>query len=151
MVTADHFHQSNLIEGFDSAEADECLREAWKYLSKQKVITKGVICKTQKIATLHQRDLQPDWRGYYRNIPVWIGRREAPTPKTVEKKMRTWCRYYMNRTPKEAHIEFEHIHPFVDGNGRTGRLLMWWHEIKEGMKPTLITYDERFQYYAWFK
>ena len=55
--------------------------------------------------------------------------------------------------PKEMHIRFEKIHPFVDGNGRTGRILMWWHEIKNGQEPTLIRSNEadRHYYYQWFQ
>lgn len=38
----------------------------------------------------------------------------------------------------------------VDGNGRTGRMLMWWQEIQQGKEPTLITFNNRREYYDWF-
>ena len=146
-----HFHNSNLIEGFDSKEADECLLRAWEYLDKQETISKGVVCRTQKIATLHQRDLRPDWRGYYRKIPVWIGGREATDYGEIDSRMRLWINQIKSLSPKLSHIDFEHIHPFVDGNGRTGRLLMWWHEVQLGQQPTLIKFEDRHEYYKWFR
>lgn len=146
-----HFHQSNLIEGYDSKEADECLKVAWEYLLKQEKLSKTVICKTQKIATLHQKDLRPDWRGYYRKIPVYIGGREALDPSDIDVQMNLWmASFAKSLSPKDAHVQFEMIHPFVDGNGRTGRLLMWWMEVREGVDPTLIEFDKRQDYYAWF-
>lgn len=46
------------------------------------------------------------------------------------------------------HIEFEKIHPFVDGNGRTGRLLLTYEMISLGLLPVDIRYEERERYYA---
>lgn len=48
----------------------------------------------------------------------------------------------------QHHIEFERIHPFVDGNGRTGRLLMTYEMISLGLIPVDIRYEERTRYYA---
>ena len=48
----------------------------------------------------------------------------------------------------EHHIEFERIHPFTDGNGRTGRLLLTYEMISLGLVPVDIRYDERSRYYA---
>jgi hypothetical protein len=147
----DHFHQSNLIEGFDSETADACLVTAWDYLSKWDSLDKDVICLVQKLVTYHQKDLKPEWRGRFRKIPVWIGYQEAMSPDKIDKAMSEWLEYWLTTDPKTAHIQFENIHPFVDGNGRTGRLLMWWQEERLGAEPTLITYEDRQKYYQWFK
>ena len=48
----------------------------------------------------------------------------------------------------EHHIEFERIHPFVGGNGRTGRLLLTYEMILLGLIPVDIRYEERSRYYA---
>lgn len=148
-----YFHNSNLIEGFDSEEADYCLKTAWEYLLKQKKLTHSVICRAQALAVYHQRDLKPEWRGKYRTIPVYIGGREALDPSLIREKMTGWLwrlndEQYLKAIP--MHIDFEHIHPFVDGNGRTGRLLMWWQQIRDGEDPKLIEFDKRWDYYKWF-
>lgn len=49
------------------------------------------------------------------------------------------------------HIEFENIHPFVDGNGRTGRLLLIYEMILLGLLPVDVRYEERDRYYAAIK
>lgn len=46
------------------------------------------------------------------------------------------------------HILFENIHPFIDGNGRTGRLLLSYEMISLGLLPVDIRYEERERYYA---
>lgn len=46
------------------------------------------------------------------------------------------------------HIEFENIHPFVDGNGRMGRLLLIYEMISLGLLPVDVRYEERDRYYA---
>lgn len=48
------------------------------------------------------------------------------------------------------HIEFENIHPFIDGNGRTGRLLLSYEMISLGLLPVDIRYENREHYYAAF-
>ncbi len=52
------------------------------------------------------------------------------------------------RSFAEHHIEFERIHPFIDGNGRTGRLLLTYEMISLGLVPVDIRYEERRRYYA---
>jgi Fic family protein len=153
----EHIRHSNLIEGIDDPAEDKQSMVAWEYLIKEPTIAHSTVCRVQKIITLHQK-LLPNQRGYYRgmagnDVNVRVGNHDAPAPAMVLDLMSNWILDCPKLTPKEAHIRFEKIHPFVDGNGRTGRMLMWWHELKLGLKPSLIKSNEadRHYYYEWFR
>lgn len=57
-----------------------------------------------------------------------------------------WVELFHNLA--KHHIDFENIHPFVDGNGRTGRLLLIYEMILLGLLPVDVRYEERDRYYA---
>ena len=74
--------ESNLIEGIsDAAEVEQSLI-AWDYLHDHNMpLGHGVICHVQEVVTLHQDELQPDMRGYYRDmakVNVMVGGHDAP-------------------------------------------------------------------------
>jgi Fic family protein len=144
--------ESNAIEGInDPKEVDQSLI-AWDWLCDWNMpLTHGAICKVQKLITLNQDELQPHMRGHYRDmakINVRVGNHYPPEYGFVPNLMDNWLLDYAELGPWEAHKRFEHIHPFVDGNGRTGRMLMWWQEIESGLKPTMIHAADRASYYA---
>ena len=49
------------------------------------------------------------------------------------------------------HIEFEKIHPFEDGNGRTGRLMINYELLKNDLPPVVISKDDRVKYFEFLK
>ncbi len=97
-------------------------------------------------------------RGVYRRIPVRIlGAHHEPVPPyMIEQEMNALLiRYQENKEHiikklARFHIEFEGIHPFIDGNGRTGRLLVNLELMKAGYPPIDIKYSDRKAYYAAF-
>lgn len=142
--------ESNAIEGItDPAEVKQSL-VAWEHLLEhQWPLDHKIIHQVQKIVTLNQ-PLRPDQRGYYRDLSgtnVTVGEHVPPDYGFVPGFMSNWLLDYGDMTPWEAHKRFEHIHPFVDGNGRTGRMLMWWDELKRGRDFTVITAKNRQHYY----
>lgn len=145
--------ESNAIEGVFDADSLQQATYAWNYLMNQKEMNIHVMCKVHKILMLHQ-PLQPDQRGYTRRVPVFIGGREALPWKIIPTRLATLS-MNMWLHPKhwrEHHIEYEKIHPFVDGNGRTGRMFMNWERLKVGEDLLIIhAGKEQTAYYDWFK
>ncbi len=96
---------------------------------------------------------KPDIAGNYRQWPVRVGPYLAPDWQTIEKSMEQLMRFVNESTlnPVEvavrSHYIFEKIHPFGDGNGRIGRLLMNHILWKNGYPTLIIEYRNRKNYY----
>lgn len=97
-------------------------------------------------------------RGVYRRVPVRImGAQHEPVhPHLIASGMEQLMIDFANHTEHlitrlaRFHIEFEGIHPFIDGNGRTGRLLVNLELMKAGYPPINIKFTDRIAYYNAF-
>ena len=95
----------------------------------------------------------------YRNVQVFIQGSEhiPPEPQKIPNLMMYYIYNYnhdeQNIFNKIAryHIEFERIHPFEDGNGRTGRLLIKYELLKNNLPPVVITKEDRIKYFEFLK
>lgn len=102
----------------------------------------------------------PEDKGVYRRIPVMImgAFTEPVQPYLIEPKMTQLMIENANRKKTthdieriaKFHLEFEGIHPFIDGNGRTGRLLLNLDLIRCGYPPINIKFTDRKRYYEAF-
>lgn len=152
-ITDRHLGQSNLIEGVKEPHEVLQSRLAWNLLREAPVLTDTLILNVHNLVMMHFLPGRMGGRGSYRITNVEVGGRSCPHWRVVPDMVDSWLakmQHWQELLPKQMHIEFEHIHPFIDGNGRTGRLLMWWHEIRLGQEPTVIEYADRFSYYDWF-
>lgn len=145
-------NESNAIEGVYGEDSLLQAEYAWAYLISQEEMNPSVILKTHKILMLHQ-PLHPHEKGYFRTEPVYVGGREGVEHSLIEKSVQSLTQD-MQLDPedwKAHHIRYEKIHPFIDGNGRTGRMFMNLERLRAGLPILVITELERFEYYKWFK
>jgi Fic family protein len=125
--------------------------------AKSSELSLPVILLLHKMLLSHIRD---DVAGRFRSGDEWVrvGTHIGANPKEVEQLLTNMLTRY-HTDPGEHivtrvarfHLEFEHIHPFIDGNGRMGRVLNNYLLIREGYVPINITFSSRAEYYNAFK
>lgn len=153
-TTIEFLRESNAIEGVYDKRSLEDAKKAWSYLIKQDEITTAVVLTTHRILMKHQ-PMENINKGHYRKCRAWIARHEALSYLRISEHMNRWIKtmnsYHPTALWKEAHVEYERIHPFADGNGRTGRMFMNWHRVRSGKDILVIRASERGDYYKWFR
>lgn len=150
-LTIDRKPLKDHMEAVGHKEAFEYVREL---VSDQVPISERVI---KQIHYLVLADKKDD-RGVYRRVPVRImgAQHEPVQPYLIQAKMEQLLQDFANSTEHivtklaRFHIEFEGIHPFIDGNGRTGRLLVNLELMKAGFPPIDIKFTDRLAYYNAF-
>jgi len=118
-------------------------------------ITESHIKQLHLLLKTNTSDSQKSWFavGDYKRLPNEVGGEETVPPDKVHKQVKALLDGYNALKTIEFddildfHVQFERIHPFQDGNGRIGRLLMFWQCLQSGIVPFIITEDLRLFYY----
>lgn len=155
--------ESNKIEQvYDKDSLNQAIK-AWEYLKTKNKLTVDVVLETHKILMKNQ-PLADHNKGRFRQSRVFIGNREGKPWYVVPELTHQWAEIanqtvtqkskYRKKDLEEIikadHVSFEKIHPFIDGNGRVGRLLMLWQYIKVNLPVKILYENSKDKYYKWF-
>ncbi len=132
---------------------DEIIEHASSQLSEKLIKHLHFILKTGT------SDGKKDWFavGEYKKLPNEVGGRETTLPENVAVEMKKILAEYNGKKTVtlddiiDFHVQFERIHPFQDGNGRIGRLIMFKECLKHGIVPFIIEDQIKMFYYRGLK
>ena len=122
-------------------------------------LSEHFIKKLHHILKTSTSDSREDWFavGEYKRLPNEVGGMQTSLPEEVVDKMKALLSDY-NAVPKKTlddildfHVRFERIHPFQDGNGRVGRLIMFKECLKYNIVPFIIEENLKLFYYRGLK
>ena len=118
-------------------------------------LTEEFILELHKILKTGTSDSRLDWFavGAYKKVSNEVGGRDTTPPQEAPGAMeQLLIEYHSNREKQledliDFHVRFEHIHPFQDGNGRVGRLILYKECLRYGVVPFVIQDDLKMFYY----
>ena len=122
-------------------------------------LSEHFIKKLHHILKTGTSDSRKDWFavGEYKRLPNEVGSMQTSLPEEVADRMKALLSDY-NAVPKKTlddildfHVRFERIHPFQDGNGRVGRLIMFKECLKYNIVPFIIEENLKLLYYRGLK
>lgn len=125
----------------------------------KKTITETFIKELHRTLKSGTTDARQDWFavGNYKKLPNTLGDMFTAQPEEVADKMKKLLFDYNSRKEKtfddllDFHYKFECIHPFQDGNGRIGRLLLFKECLKHNIVPFIIDEELKIFYYRGLK
>lgn len=150
--------ESNLIENIDDPKEDKRSQMAWNWF-KDQALTLDIILQLHRKICRRQFKMDKisnSQLGKWRTVEVRVGPRVCIPSVQVPKAMQDWADGWIGEKLTEGdiqncHVQFERVHPFRDGNGRTGRMIMNWQMVHNGFSTLLIEAKNRWEYYGWFR
>ena len=119
------------------------------------ILTEGFIKEIHRILKNGTSDSRKDWFavGDYKKLPNEVGGRDTTLPEDVASEMKLLLASYNAKKEKtfeeilDFHYRFEGIHPFQDGNGRVGRLILFKECLRNNIVPFIIDEELKMFYY----
>jgi Fic family protein len=147
----------NVDDVIETANHFKCIDKIIDCANNQ--ITEKMIKDLHFILKTGTADSSKDWFtvGDYKKLPNEVGGRDTTPPEEVHDKIKDLLDDYNETDNKtledliEFHVQFERIHPFQDGNGRVGRLLLFKECLKYNIVPFIIDEDLKLFYYRGLK
>jgi len=151
--------ESNKIEGINLPKADfseNIIRRRPEIIGQIEAIayanTIRYPLKIEHIEIVHfllsRELLPPQESGKFRKVQVRVGPYIKVNPFLIPSMIKTFCeKFNRKEDPMETHYYFEVVHPFVDFNGRTGRILLLTQQRLQKMPMTIIKAKKRLEYY----
>jgi len=156
-IDTEHYKSANVDDIVEAANHFAC----FDYLldNVQQPLSEQMIKEYHKILKSSTTDSRKDWFnvGEYKKLPNMVADIETIEPENVPKEMiKILDRYNEKGTIKiedviDFHYQFEKIHPFQDGNGRVGRLIMFKECLKNDIIPFIIEDEFKNFYYRGLK
>ncbi|MDR1560677.1 MAG: Fic family protein [Clostridiales bacterium] len=150
--TAFIINSNTFLENYSATRNMEVIgsNKAWNYVLTLPPVTR------ETILSVHRRVLFFDEEnaGVFRRTPVHIGEKQLPDAEGIEKGITSLLEQDepdIFRQIALFHLRFENIHPFIDGNGRTGRMLINLQLMRADFLPVNIKYSAAGRYYRAFR
>ena len=161
-----YIFETNTIGIAESVKVDDIVETANHFKCIDMIIDSATYALSESfIKQLHMvlksgtTDSRLDWFavGDYKKVPNEVSGKDTTAPENVAKEMKALIADYNNFKEKsfddllDFHYRFESIHPFQDGNGRVGRLILFKECLRNGIVPFIISDDLKMFYYRGLK
>ncbi len=149
-VANETFNVDDIVETANHFRCIDCIIE-----QATTRLTEDFIQQLHGMLKAGTSDSRKDWFavGSYKRLPNEVGGQETCPPEQVHRQMKALLKEYNALKQKDFetlldfHVRFERIHPFQDGNGRIGRLILFKECLAHGYVPFIISDELKFFYY----
>jgi Fic family protein len=154
------------VEGEETADVDDIIETVnhfscfdYMLLNADEELTEDLIKEFHRLLKRNTSDERKEWFrvGDYKSKPNMVGESKTTAPSKVSGEMQKLINDYESKKEisigdiVDFHYRFESIHPFQDGNGRVGRIIMFKECLRHDIFPFIIDHEHKLFYYRGLK